>query len=435
MNEYISIISNLFLPLLQLLIVQKYMTAFLGSGNKCLAGYISWSLYYIFLFFSTLSTVLSPFVLLLGNIMFVFTISSITKRKKIKQRCIFSLLICTIWMLVEVIIAIILETLGIEINVLQDIGSFISKICMLLLSVIIKRYIDNRYFSEISLNYFLTILLIPISSIYLMHQIILIVAKYNEYSWFSMTTSLLLLLVNYVIFEIYDWMSQDAEVKLQNRLYKQQLELCRIQSEERESFYLEIRRIRHDMKNHLTGLLGLVSAGELAIAETYIQKMLDDGVRDRIEEVSHSGNIVVDSLVNHKYALAQKEQIQFDANVFVPSSLPFQNDHLVIVLGNLLENALEACRKLPPEQRYIKLEVSYVKKILQICVCNSCLPKHKKDSTGRYLTTKPDAKDHGIGLTSVEQAISFYHGTLIKEVSTKFRVTVVMYATNTENTI
>lgn len=433
MNEYLLIISDLFLPLLQLLIIQKCMTAFLGSGNKGFAGYIGWTVYYIFLVISNLGIIFSSSFLLLGNIMLVFIISSVTKRKRVKQRCIFSFAICTIWMLVEVIIGVILGALGIEMSILQNVGSFVSKMCMLLFSAIIKRYLDKKQFSEISVRSFLTILLIPVSSIYLMHQIYLIAAKYEEYNRFSIITSILLLLVNYVIFEVYDWMSRDAELKSQNRLYQQQLDLCNNQAEERESLYLEIRRIRHDMKNHLTGLFGMIHAGESDAAEAYIQKMLDDGIGDRIGEVSRSGNIVIDSLINHKYELAQKNQIQFDANVFVPSSLPFQSGHLVIILGNLLENALEACGKLPSGQRYIKLEVSYVKKMLQICICNSCLPKHRKDATGKYLTTKKNNREHGIGLTSVEQAVSCYHGeAMITETGNKFTVTVVMYANDGE---
>ena len=68
--------------------------------------------------------------------------------------------------------------------------------------------------------------------------------------------------------------------------------------------------------------------------------------------------------MNHKYALAQKDGIRFEARVFIPSVLPFQSGHLAIIFGNLLENALEACRKLPQEQRYIMLEATYIKEDL-----------------------------------------------------------------------
>lgn len=138
--------------------------------------------------------------------------------------------------------------MGFDSRTLQDAGSFISKMCMLLLSVIISHCIKDNHYSEIPLLYFLSILLIPVSSIYMMHHIFLIAAVHNEYMIFSVTASFLLLIVNYVIFEVYDWISRNAELRGQNRLYAQQLELCSQQAEERESLYLEIRRLRHDLK-------------------------------------------------------------------------------------------------------------------------------------------------------------------------------------------
>ncbi|MBD9141674.1 MAG: ATP-binding protein [[Eubacterium] rectale] len=243
----------------------------------------------------------------------------------------------------------------------------------------------------------------------------------------------MLLFVNYVVFEIYDWMSRDAVVREQNRLYVQQLELCSRQAEERESLYLEIRRLRHDMKNYLSCLLGAVQNGEKKEAEMLIQGMLNNGISNKVSEVSRSGNIVVDSLVNYKHDLAEKEGIMFEANVFIPVSLPFQSGHLAVVLGNLLDNALEACRGVPEGQRYINLDISYVKEMLQICIRNSYHATHRKDSSGRYLTTKKDTLDHGIGLSSVEQAVSCYHGEMTaEETGNEFRVSVVMYGADGE---
>ena len=132
--------------------------------------------------------------------------------------------------------------------------------------------------------------------------------------------------------------------------------------------------------------------------------------------------------VNHKYALALKENIRFDANVFIPQVLPFQGGHLAIIFGNLLENALEACRKLPQEQRYITLECTYIKEMLQICIKNSCPPEQRKSSSGRYLTTKKGNGYHGIGLVSVKQALADYDGELIiKDGGEEFQVSVVLY--------
>lgn len=433
MTEYLTITSELFLSLLHLLIIRKYMKVFWGPENRNLKSCIEWGIYYIFLIINNISSVFPPQLLLVVNVLLIFMISSATRKRSVMQRCIFSLLICTVWMLVEVIVMMILQTIGFDARTLQDAGSFISKMCMLLLSVVISHCIKDNYYSEIPLPYFLIILLIPVSSIYMMHHIFLIAAVHNEYVIFSATSSFLLLVVNYVIFEVYDWISRNAELREQNRLYAQQLELCTQQAEERESLYLEIRRIRHDLKKHLSGLLGMIQAGQTSEAEKYIMQMLDVGAGNRPEEVSRSGNIVVDSVINHAYAAAQKDNIRFNVNVLIPSSLPFESGHLAIVLGNLLENALEACRDIPNGKGFIRLDISYTKGIFQLCIKNNYQSKRKKDNIGHYVTTKVDNIYHGLGLSSINHAVINYHGQMdITDNGNIFQVIVVMYGSYSE---
>ena len=433
MREYLSLMSVFLLPALQLLIIQRCITTLFGSGNRKLTGYIGWFIYYAFLVVAEFGILFPPQFLLFGNILMVFMVSTVTRKRSIKKRCICTLLICTVWMVVEIIVSFVLETMSVESEIIADVGSFISKIYMLLFSVLLGRYAKEKQYSEIPLRYFIITLLVPISSIYMMHHIFLMTALYAEYSFFSVAAGILLLLVNYVIFMVYDRMGQAAELQSRNRLYEQQLDLCSRQAEEREGYYLELRRMRHDMKNHLSGILGMVNAGQTKEAGDYIQKMLDDGIGTDADEISHTGNIVVDSLMNHKYALAQKDGIQFEARVFIPSVLPFQSGHLAIIFGNLLENALEACRKLPQEQRYIILEATYIKEMLQICIKNGSPGKLKKDSSGRYLTTKKDTGCHGIGLASVEQALADYDGELFTQYENgEFQASAVLYSNSIE---
>lgn len=412
MRGYLSIISAFLLPALQLLIIQRCITILFGPGNRKPAGMIGWLLYYAFLVMAGFGILFPPQFLLVGNILMVFMINTVTRKESLKRRCISTLLICTVWMLVEVIVLLALEAVGTDKCVIDVAGSFISKMCMLLFSVLLGRYAKKKQYTEIPLRYFIITLLVPASSIYMMHHIFLMTALYAEYSFFSVAAGILLLLVNYVIFMVYDRMGQAAE---------------------REGYYLELRRMRHDMKNHLSGILGMVNAGQTKEAGDYIQKMLDDGIGTDADEISHTGNIVVDSLVNHKYALAQKDGIQFEARVFIPSVLPFQSGHLAIIFGNLLENALEACRKLPQEQRYIILEATYIKEMLQICIKNGSPGKLKKDSSGRYLTTKKDTGCHGIGLASVEQALADYDGELFTQYENgEFQASAVLYSNSIE---
>lgn len=434
MNEYRTILPELFLSLLHLLIIQKYMKAFWGPGTINLKSCTGWGIYYAFLLVSNIGINFPPHLLLAGNVLLIFMISSSTHKTSIMQRSIFSLLICTAWMLVEVIVMMILNTVGFDAGMLKDAGSFISKMCMLLLSVIISHCIKDNHYSEIPLKYFLIVLLIPVGSIYIMHHIFLIAAVHSEYAMFSATASFLLLIVNYMIFEVYDWISRDAELREQNRLYAQQLELCSQQAEERESLYLEIRRIRHDLKKHLTILLEMVRIGQINETEEYISQLLDDGIGDRPEEVSRSGNIVVDSLINNTYALAQKYNIHFNINVLVPATLPFESGHLAIILGNLMENALEACREIKEGNRFINLDISYVKEVFQLSIRNNYQKKRKKDNIGHYLTTKDDNIYHGLGLSSINHAVAYYQGQVeIVDNDNEFQVIVVMYGSYSES--
>ena len=114
MRGYLSVISGFLLPALQLLIIQRYITTLFGPGNRKPAGIISWFLYYAFLVATGFELLFPPQFLLVGNIFMVFMISTVTRKESLKRRCISTLLICTVWMVVEVIVLLILEAVGMQ---------------------------------------------------------------------------------------------------------------------------------------------------------------------------------------------------------------------------------------------------------------------------------------------------------------------------------
>ncbi len=91
----------------------------------------------------------------------------------------------------------------------------------------------KKQYAEIPLRYFIIILLVPASSIYMMHHIFHIAASHTEYSFFSVAAGILLL-CQLRDFTVYDRIGQAAELQSRNRLYEQQLDLCSHQAEERE---------------------------------------------------------------------------------------------------------------------------------------------------------------------------------------------------------
>lgn len=144
MRGYLSLISGFLLPALQLLIIRRCITALLGLGNRKPAGMVSWLLYYIFLVTTGFGVLFPPQILLIANILMVFMISTITRKRSLKKCCICTLLICAVWMLVEVIVLLVLVALGTDASVIDDAGSFISKMCMLLFSVLLGHYTREK---------------------------------------------------------------------------------------------------------------------------------------------------------------------------------------------------------------------------------------------------------------------------------------------------
>ena len=428
MNIIVSFIISLSLTGFYLLTINRFMRTFFYGKKNTTYRYILWSVYYLLQMFFAITDIFSLLPILLLNVVFVFGISIVSYQGSVKKHCFFSLMICTVWMLVEIIINLLFNMCGLQGGELQTAGSVISKLCMYIIAVIIQHSIKGRTCQEISLRYVIVIIMVPAVSIYLMYHIFMIAMLYVEYHIFAVVSSLFLLLLNFVIFEVYDWMGRGAELLKKNQLYEQQLELCRRQAEEREAYNRGLRRTQHDIKSHFVALLGMVEAEDMDNAVAYIRSLIDGSAGHSEMEISHSGNIVIDSLINYRYALAKKEGIDFFAEIVIPSILPFESNHLAIVLGNLLENALEACREISDGKRYIAIEVYYVKKALMITVKNTCKEKRSRNKEGRFITTKKDVSNHGLGLSSVELAVNSYQGEVVAESEEGiFKVSVIMY--------
>ena len=427
MTNYVALFSGVLLAFCQVLIVRKCMGVLLGSEKKDIVSNILWVLYYIYV-----ATTMNIFsfrgtYLLIGNMLFVFTIAIVTKKASLLMKIFSVIVIFTIWTTVESLIGITIDSIGISHIVSERVADFLSQMSVLLIVITIEKYKKDRFSKDISLKTFIMLAWIPVVSIYFEIVSVEVSRKYPNYDGFAAIASVVLLLTNYVIFDAYDWVNRTVQLRAQNKLFVQQIQLCSRQTAEQEATYKELRRLRHDMKNHLTSLMGMIDSGSTNDARDYIENLLNDGKLIKTGDISRTGNIVVDSLINYKYSMAKELGIEFTSNVFIPTELPFKNENIVIILGNLLENAIEACVKVD-NNKYIGLEMGYEKKMLQICIKNSYTGEIKKNSAGDIETTKEDKENHGMGIPSIKMAAKEYDGdVLIKNEGNEFTVVVILY--------
>lgn len=188
---------------------------------------------------------------------------------------------------------------------------------------------------------------------------------------------------------------------------------------EMERVYSGIRSMKHDMKNTLAVIMQL-AAGKGEKENTELQTYLSElnQTMDRLEFQFKTGNTVVDTLLTMKYheAVRTMPDLQMDAErLLFPDTLLIQSYDIGIILGNALDNAIEACRKLkekePDAEIFIRLSSFSKGKMIFIEIENSFDGKVIRKRQSEFpATDKADKEAHGIGLANVKSAAEKYHG-------------------------
>ncbi len=210
---------------------------------------------------------------------------------------------------------------------------------------------------------------------------------------------------------------------------EQQVKAMKQRLEEAENFYGSIRKVRHEMKNHMANIKGLAETGQYGEIDEYVQRM--DASMQALEYKYATGNAVTDVIINDKWRKAEKAGIRFEADFRYDGEIPVFD--LGIILDNLLDNAIEACEKLEQGKGFIRLVLKKRKQFLLLTVENSFdgIVSMGKESSFPH-TTKQSAcpeivTEHGIGLKNVHDiAERYYGGVNIKVKKDIFYVTVML---------
>lgn len=168
------------------------------------------------------------------------------------------------------------------------------------------------------------------------------------------------------------------------------------------------------MLNHLVALDGYLANRRCREALEYIHKLNDE--LDFSKRGIISGNMVVDALLSNRKSRTAEKGIEFEYEVMVPGKFKIDDMDICIILGNALDNAIEACQRLTDEQmkKRIVLEVKYKRDSVLIEVKNSYDLSTIKKRNGRYVSSKryqeKDELGTGTGTGNMEEIIEKYGG-------------------------
>lgn len=179
---------------------------------------------------------------------------------------------------------------------------------------------------------------------------------------------------------------------------------------ELRSYLEQTRHLRHDFRQHLHVISGLTEAGRLDELKSYLSQY-ESELSDARPTLCV--NAAVDALAGHYDYEARKQGIQIEWKLELPKLLPLPEADLCTILGNLLENALHASQKLPPEERQVKVLARMLSPAMMGLMVENRYDGVLKKQGGVLHSTKHDGQ--GIGLVSVETAVHRYHGNLTVE--------------------
>ena len=409
-----------------MLAIERIMGVFF---EKRRTPFVVLALSYLLFFVLTSSAFLLwniPIVSVLANITAVFIIT-LNYESSLKKKLAATIGSYTLLILADVVAGFSsgfyqidpLDVLGFE----NTFGFIITGTMSYMLALLLRKFKNIRK-STIDTSMFLVIY----SAIILSTLVLLLfISAYLPQNMLIVAT-IIILGINVFIFYLHDNLSVMHEEKLKSALHTQEKEYYFTQCQLMQESVERVKTIRHDMKLHLSTAADYNSNGKVQELANYIHGLLGD--ISTSEVYSDTGNIAFDSIINFKLRTAAENNINVDTDVLVPPNLNIEVADIVTILGNLLDNALDAVATV--EDKIIKLNIEASKGNLFIEVGNTFDGEVKyakgKDGTAEAITTRKSGDNHGYGLKNIRKAAEKYNGRVdISHEDNIFSVAVLLY--------
>ena len=210
------------------------------------------------------------------------------------------------------------------------------------------------------------------------------------------------LLIYYIMLMMDGQLAKNLELEKQNH-YK---DLEKIEYQALQERMEETRRMRHDMRHHIHMVNYYLEEKEYDKLQEYVNTYRDsipDG-----EKIRFCEHRLINNIVFYFASQAHEHEIDFDAKLSVSVDMPMDEHEISVLLGNLLENAIDACSEQKDSERHIVIKGKGDAHSLIFTIDNTCENEVKKNKKGEFLTTKPNV--NGIGVNSAQKIVERYNG-------------------------
>lgn len=287
-------------------------------------------------------------------------------------------------------------------------------ICEILLRRLLRRNKGKKYdYKEM-----IVLLIIPIVMLVVLVSFI----KSGSKGVYVYVIGACALVASFASFFLYNILISNHMEKMQKEALDKQIDAYRRELDRIEKTELRIEGIRHDLRHHVIEMESMIGRADYDSLNNYLDCMKKDLFPDG--KLSRSGNYEIDSLINYLLEEAGDSLKKVNINIAIPEDLNIEKYKLNIILGNLLENAIEASKR--SDEKMIDLNVKVDRNVLFIEMTNS-YSLSPIINENRLITTKEDKCKHGFGLRNVERIVNEYDGEIKIDVDeTQFKVIIVL---------
>lgn len=282
----------------------------------------------------------------------------------------------------------------------------LSFIIMFAIIQIIRPLAKRRNYS-LHYRYYVLISAIPLMSIY--HLYIL-----NHKTVYYFISAIGFLFLNVMIVYIFDTIIDKYKFMQEHTQLQHQMDYQDANYEKVVHSFKSIKRIIHDTNQQFLYIEECIKRNELAAAMEHIKTTLNkvEGAYQRV----NTGNLVIDALITNTLNIGQANGIRIDTKLNLWSQeIHIDRYDLCVVIGNMLDNAIEASKKLTiAEDRYILIKIHSTESSLIIHILN-----HMENEVAHLHSQKPTPEFHGIGLTNIARICDKYGGHMTIETENK----------------
>lgn len=275
----------------------------------------------------------------------------------------------------------------------------IGKLLDVFLAWVLVRLRHSNGLRGIRNRWFLLMLLFPAVSMIVLVTVFFDYQNSEDLPWKAVLLSAILGIANVGVLYLIHALEKAAMRDRESALLKQQMTLQAENFASLEKNYRAQRKATHEFERHIQALQDLLKSGEYQTAEEYLQQLAHNQTL-RLFRV-HANHPVVDVILNQKYQEAQEKEIRMHLQVNDLSQMKIQTDLLVVLLSNLLDNAIEACQKIP-QPREIDCSI-----LLDDCVYLSVRNTSPVVTVqnGKIATSKAEKMDHGYGIPAIRYVL------------------------------